>query len=377
MEKGKTKEIFLTYPPQRDVLFVLGAGASHPDGVPLQKDILPLIMNGSVKEISESEIGREVIEFINEYFVFDEKNHHPRLEAIFGFIDYFILQNESLSAKYSTDRLRKIKEYLIKLVHFIVDYRTESKSVYYGMFWKAIAKFNSNISIVTLNYDTLLEQSFGSLFKKFGYIDYSINFMNYEKSEKLKPFNFWIDPRKPLTVDENDNPVAIKILKLHGSLNWKYCNCCNQTLLTPWDRKIDLNKGKFLGYTYPDNVEYEYSCPIDGTDFETLIMPPSYYKELTHNVILPLMAEAGKEIRAAKRIVIIGYSLSDADIHIKALFQKHLSDKQEVIVINRRNPPQIKLRYKSLSKNIKFFEKTFQETVRDNDFMRWLLNPEV
>ncbi len=367
------REIFLTYPAERDVLFVLGAGASHPDGVPVQKEILPLIMNGSIKEIAESEIGKEVIEFVNENFLFDEENNYPRLEAIFGFLDYFILQNESLSAKYKNDRLRKIKEYLIKLLHFIVDYRTEKRSKYYHLFWEAIARFNSNISIITLNYDTLLEQAFDFLFEKFGYIDYAINFMNYEKNEKLKPFNFWIDPRKPVKIKGDFTPVAIKILKLHGSLNWKYCNCCNQTLLTPWDRKIDLNKGKFLGYTYPDNVEYEYSCPIDGTDFETLIMPPSYYKELTHNVILPLMAEAGKEIRAAKRIVIIGYSLSDADIHIKALFQKHLSDDQELIVINRKNSPQIKLRYLSLSRKVKFYDKTFQDAVSDKKFMQQLL----
>ncbi len=367
------RKIFISYPPLRDVLFIFGAGTSHPDGVPLQKEILPMIMNGSIKEIAESEIGGEVIEFVKENFEFDEKLNFPRLEAVFGFLDYFILQNESLSKKYSNERLRKIKEYLIKLLHYIVDYRTEKKSIYYRLFWEAVSEFNSNISIVTLNYDTLLEQAFDFLFEKFGYIDYAINLMNYEKNEKLKPFNFWIDPRKPVAVKETENPVAIKILKLHGSLNWKYCNCCNQTLLTPWDRKIDLNKGKFLGYTYPDKVEYEYSCPIDGTDFETLIMPPSYYKELTHNVILPLMAEAGKEIRAAKRIVVIGYSLSDADIHIKALLQKHLSDKQELLVINRKNPPHIKLRYSSLSKNVKFLEKTFQQCVSDKAFMKSLL----
>ncbi len=374
MSSNNQKEIFLTYPAKRDVLFVLGAGTSHPDGVPLQRDILPLIMNGSVEEIPDSEIGKEVIEFVNENFEFDEANNYPRLEAVFGFLDYFILQNESLSAKYSNEKLRKIKEYLIKLLHFIVDYRTEKKSKYYRLFWESIAEFNPNISIVTLNYDTLLEQAFDFLFEKFGYIDYAINFMNYEKNEKLKPFNFWIDPRKPLSVKANLHPVAIKILKLHGSLNWKYCNCCNQTLLTPWDRKIDLNKGKFLGYTYPDNIEYEYSCPIDGTDFETLIMPPSYYKELTHSVILPLMAEAGKEIRASKRIVVIGYSLSDADIHIKALFQKHISSSQELIVINRKNTPQIKLRYSSITRKVKFYEKTFQETVTDKYFMKKLLS---
>jgi len=36
-------EKFLRYSINRNVVFVLGAGASHPDGVPLQKDMLPMM----------------------------------------------------------------------------------------------------------------------------------------------------------------------------------------------------------------------------------------------------------------------------------------------------------------------------------------------
>ena len=42
------------------------------------------------------------------------------------------------------------------------------------------------------------------------------------------------------------------------------------------------------------------------------------------------MSEASREIRDAKKIVFIGYSLSDADVHIKALFRKQLKPDQEI-----------------------------------------------
>jgi len=81
---------FLSYPDYRDVVFVLGAGASHPDGVPLQKHILPMILHD--EEIAESEIGKSVINFIKDNFKFSsEHNLYPDLESVFGFIDYFIL----------------------------------------------------------------------------------------------------------------------------------------------------------------------------------------------------------------------------------------------------------------------------------------------
>ncbi len=372
MKMAEAREVFLKYSTRRDVVFVLGAGTSHPDGVPLQREILPEILDGSVEEIQNSEIGKEVITFINENFRYNKDVNFPTMESVFGFIDYFLLHNESLNSVYTNAKLRIIKEYLIKLIHFVVDYRTNKKSKYYHLFWEAISKHNPNVSIISLNYDTLLEQAFDFLFEKFGYIDYSIHFMNYEKSEKLKNFNFWIDAQKPLKIKGDALPHAIKLLKLHGSLNWKYCNCCNQTLLTPWDRKIDLNKGKFLGYTYPDNVEYEYSCPLDGTDFQTLIIPPSYYKELTHNVISQLLTEAGKEIRAAKKIVFIGYSLSDADVDILALLKKNISN-QQIIVINRKNPERLKLKYLSVTPNVTFYEKTFEGFVSDENFVEELL----
>ena len=62
---------FLKYSVKRDVVFVLGAGASHPDGVPLQKHILPMILSKKNEEIKNSLIGKTVIEFINDNFKYN------------------------------------------------------------------------------------------------------------------------------------------------------------------------------------------------------------------------------------------------------------------------------------------------------------------
>ena len=371
----RKKEIYLKYPGERDVIFVLGAGASQPDGVPLQKEILPLILTGKIDEITNSKIGGMVIDFINDNYKYGKKaDSFPRLEAVFGFLDYFIQQNESLNSRYTYSRLIEIKEALIKLIHFLIDLKSDKSSAYYNLFWQAVEKYNSNVSIITSNYDTLLEQGFESFFKRFGYIDYSIHLMNYDKIHKEKKFTKWINPTGIIKIDENENPVPIKILKLHGSLNWKYCNCCNQTLLTPWDKKIDLQKGKFLGYTYPENVEYEYYCPLDGTDFQTLIIPPSNIKILTHPVISQVISESSREIRSTKKIVFIGYSLSDADVHIKALFKKNIDPATEVHVINAKLNKKMKLRFKSLVDKVFFHELPFQNFVESPEVLQELLS---
>jgi hypothetical protein len=367
-------EVFLRYPAYRDVIFVIGAGASHADEVPLQKHLLPMIVGNQINEISDSEIGKIVIKFIKQNFYFNiEKDIFPPLEAVFGFLDHFILHDESLNEEYNNRTLRLIKEYLIKLIYYVVDLKTSKKSKYYNLFWEMIEKFNNNVSILNLNYDTLLEQAFDTLFHKKRFIDYHIPFMNYEPLEPLKQYNYWVNPREPVKVDNNVEPYAYKILKLHGSLNWKYCNCCNQVLLTPWDRKIDLNKGIFVGYTYPDNKEYEYFCPLDNTEFNTLILPPSNIKTLTNPIISQLFAEAAREIRKAKKIVFIGYSLSHTDIHIKALFKKNVNPNTKVLVVNTKDNNVFKANYIPLSKNIEFIPSSFQNLVEDENFFNKIL----
>lgn len=333
-----------------------------------------MIVGNQIPEIYNSQIGKIVISFIKSNFYYNiEKDIFPPLEAVFGFLDHFILHDESLSEFYDNRTLRLIKEYLIKLIYYVVDLKTGKKSKYYQLFWEMIEKHNNNVTILNLNYDTLLEQAFDTLFHKTRFIDYYIPFMNYEPIDSVKKYNYWINPREPIKVKNEAIPYSYKILKLHGSLNWKYCNCCNQVLLTPWDRKIDLNKGVFLGYTYPDNKEYEYFCPLDNTEFNTLILPPSNIKTLTHPIITQLFAEAAREIRKAKKIVFIGYSLSHTDIHIKALFRKNINPNSKIVVINTKNNDLFKSNYLPLSNNINFITSTFQAFVENENLIQKIL----
>jgi NAD-dependent SIR2 family protein deacetylase len=371
---GNYTERYLRYPSAREVVFVLGAGASHPDGVPLQENILPMILSGEIEEIAASVIGRQVNDFISDNFFFGpETDACPSLEAVFGFLDYFIQSNESLSARYNNARIREIKENFIKIIHYIVDLQSDKRSQVYHRFWDSIQKYNRNVSIVTLNYDTLLEQAFDFMFRRCGYIDYCIHLMNYDRLRELEAFNFWVNPREPIGICAGENPVPFKIIKLHGSLNWKYCNCCNQTLLTPWDRKIDLNRGVLIGHTFPEQVEYDYYCPIDGTEFQTLIMPPSYIKTLHNPVVSQLFGEAAREIRSTARLVFIGYSLSDADVHIKALLKKHLRPDTDIRVINTKDSRALKQQYLALSERVRFVQTSFEDLVQDDAAMEELL----
>ena len=119
------KEQFIRYQPKRDVLFVFGAGASISDGGPLQRDLLPQILN---EEYEESELARLVKEFIQENFDTESQNT-PSLESVFGYLDYFISKKESLKGGYTTLKLIGIKEALIRLIHHRISVSKTRKGI--------------------------------------------------------------------------------------------------------------------------------------------------------------------------------------------------------------------------------------------------------
>ena len=114
------------------------------------------------------------------------------------------------------------------------------------------------MEVITLNYDTLLEDSFDFLYPDRGAIDYCINLMNYDHSSGMDAFNWWDNPREGLTVWGDSKPIPIKIMRIHGGLNWKYCKTCSKILLTPWDTDIDLNSGSFVHNDYEINEQLFY-----------------------------------------------------------------------------------------------------------------------
>jgi len=327
-----------------DVVFVFGAGASYDDGAPLQDEILPIILSGQLKDIESSATGQAVCGFLRDNFAWDARaGIYPTLESVFGFLDYFINQNEHLSAAYPNAEIRAVKEGLIKLIHYVISEKSNRRAMVYKSFWSAVLRHNANLSILTLNYDTLLEEALQAVDHRAG-IDYCIHLMDHG--------------------DAGGGPGAFRIMKGHGSLNWKYCSCCNQVLLTPWDTKIDLDAAG----------EKRYCCPVDGSELETLIIPPSHIKRISHPVVSQILNISLRTIRACRKVVFVGYSFPDADVHFKALFKKALINNQEIYVVNRTIDQKLKLNYTALAEGIKFIEAPFAGFIKNEPLVEELLS---
>jgi len=181
------------------------------------------------------------------------------------------------------------------------------------------------------------------------HLDYGINFINFERRSD------WKRPNKN---------KAVLLLKIHGSLNWLYCPTCNHIELTP--RK----KGAIKAF-------YEVKeCSECKTPMEPVIIPPTFYKEMTNPFIQKVFLKADKVLRSAERIFICGYSFPDADLHIKYLLKRaeqFRGETPEIYVINnhpnkteqQKNEEKQRIsRFFKNKENIHYTDLSFEEFAR-------------
>lgn len=351
---------------QPELVFLFGAGASYGDGIPVQSDLIPLIINDEDLQLSKSRAGRQIREFLKDNF--STKDRFPTLEEVFGFIDFHINNELSLSKKWTLKELRDLKLNLSKVLHYVISSKTK-QSEYFRAFWEKIKAHRKEIGVVTTNYDTLIDEAFDSIYSEY-LIDYCVDLINFRYPDEITSFDWWVNPNQPVTQFGKERPIRTKLLKIHGSLNWKYCDCCGQVGLTPWQHGINLKTDSFESF-YESEIT---SCPFDRNKLSSLIQVPTHLKTNTNFIFNKLYDEAGYTIRGAKTLVIVGYSFPEADVHIRAMIKRNFGTNNQIIVVNKSSAKDLIYRYESLSKNVEYHEMTFERFIKSRLFERIIKN---
>jgi NAD-dependent SIR2 family protein deacetylase len=345
---------------QPTTVFIFGAGASYDDGVPLQANILPLIIKDEDPQLKYSETAKRLRGFLTEHFAHGEQT--PSLEEVFGFIDFFINYNLALSKQWGVKELIEIKGDFSKTVHYLISKSTQ-KSVAFRKFWKKVRSIEPEVGVITTNYDTLIDEAFDAIYPEC-LIDYCLDFINFRHPNAGVPFDWWIDPKKPTEHFEYNRLTRIKLIKIHGSLNWKYCSCCGQIALTPWQHQYNLKLDSFQSFFESQITE----CPFEGARLISLLQMPTHLKSNNNFIFSKLYDEASYLVGNAKQLVFIGYSFPEADVHIRALVRRCFSEDGKIIVINKSRAKDLKYRYEGLAKNVDYYEYTFERFVKSRIF---------
>ena len=227
---------------------------------------------------------------------------------------------------------------LKRIVLFIDKLRNNSDLKKYDFFAEWICK--NKIDVVSLNYDTLVEEIIENWHIE---NDYKVFNMADLYSDggilPLKSRGLLIDTEMAIA-ETNQFRKYLRlphIYKLHGSVNWKWAGK-NQTdpIYCSWD-------------AYPNKR---------GEDLIPYIIPPIYDKQpfYGHTAIASIWKQAFRSLVFAEELYIIGFSFPASDISLQYMFKAvlQMNKNLKVYVINTKesvdpsNPSYIKKRYEDV-----------------------------
>ena len=160
-------------------------------------------------------------------------------------------------------------------------------------------------SIVTTNYDCCMDRS---LIKNKMPFSYTIEFANGEVLNSVQE-------------------EAVQLIKLHGSLNWFYCETCQVVRLLDIEQAVR---------NYENNLaEYPIIsvCRECGGQSRGLLVPPHAMKFDVAPPLQPLIAYAAQAFTGKSLIVVVGFSFSDADLYISRMLIKAMQSSEETKLV--------------------------------------------
>lgn len=309
-----------------NIVFLLGAGASAPSNIPTVNLLLPELLKRAKK------IGREDLDRLAKFCEERElKNIEDLLTAAYisnfavknrnvnSLLKYFLMNDDKAQQKFlrslesDASSISFLQDTLQTLFGLLASTMISAKPNQTHEEIVKFAKTHQKCSIITTNYDGCMDEAILRAGMKLkNYINEDSYFINVDDIDKLKEHQ------------------PINLIKMHGSINWAYCDSCQGV------KEFDL---LFLKESYEENkLSYPVMglCKICGGLSRPLLVPPLSFKILMFPKLIDLWNSAKEEIEKADYLIVIGYSFAEADTYITKIVARSMSvnKNQRMIVVN-------------------------------------------
>ncbi|MCL5237383.1 MAG: hypothetical protein M1353_06015 [Nitrospirae bacterium] len=327
-----------------DTVFVLGAGFSSNAEMPVQE----AIMKNIASSLRTTAYYKNVLELYSKLFNIRDKrllNRIP-LEDVFTFLDRSVSNREDINNLH-LDEILHAQASMRKLIAMILnknlkafaryDKFAEKRRCYNSFFQNLInrrkaALAKDEFSIVSLNWDTIPEYFISSISRtkrlKRIRVDYTCYDYGYNTRDHI-----------PSIYLKTSKYFNLKLMKLHGSLNWGYCSSCGRLYV------------KYSESSPP--VFYEKKEAVckhcSQTNLKRLMITPTLVKDLNNTHLKMIWHNALMDLQEAKRIVFVGYSFPLADFEFRYILTKAIAGskgkRKKKIRVILYPPNDFKLKY--------------------------------
>jgi hypothetical protein len=318
---------------QLDFAFVLGSGFSSNAGMPTQAEFTEALLGGRGAEAGQSGSVVEFLRgFVSKAFNHGESakaKHWPELEDLFTCVDLSANTGHNLGPTFNAGYLRTVRRALIYRIFTMLRERYKAAQEAKGLGLRELDGFFKRIPwaqsvFISTNWDTVLEEKLEEV-QHVASFDYGCGAI----AGNLHP-----DGLKRLKVEGS----RAKVVKLHGSINWLYCDACRKVFWLPPGQSNKV-AGQLLGERDWEIIEGRrreridpYLCIGCGADaLGTRLATFSFRKALDFPMFEKSWFAAERWLRRAKTWVFVGYSLPAADFEFKFLLKR--------VQLSRENQP--------------------------------------
>ena len=352
-------------------LYILGAGASKDDGAPLMNEFFECAFRGiGGRIIPDPDTGKKAVGFNGTFGLPDKEEEIEIYERLAKILDQkygtqFQKDIHSIRTRaepsFSSKACINVEQVLSEIDQAIRDgtdfygqrERTELESIRDDLYYLIFDTLGNTLVsdrhdryltfvnrklihgeihiVITFNYDVLLELALTDR-KLFCQNKYENSAFNVENCRDGKfPWSYELDF---IDLDGLESCYSIssdfvKVLKLHGSLNWSRCPKCSGLLV----------RVPFHYCAYKSFVQRETNCPRCDVAVEPVLIPPSMYKNIEHHPNLRKIRDLSCYwLSQADTISVIGYSLPQSDEHILGLLKHAGKGKRRGYILNIVNP---------------------------------------
>ena len=314
---------------RKSSVYIVGAGFSKYAGLPLQRDFTEALLE---PRAIEAHPLRPLVDhlggFVHDVFDHNESakaKYWPNLEDVFTNIDLAANTGHHLGSAHAPASLRTTRRVLLARMMLMLNERYIQAEAEKSPDWEKLDRFFGALDItrsafISINWDTVIERRLAGRRDVDGF--------DYRCGAKAAKFG-----KKGNIISSRSLPkasTAVPVVKIHGSVNWLYCDNCRRLywfsaddavavamqLITPEEGKKKLHL---------EDVEQcaKWRClNCAMVPLTTRIATFSFLKALDFPMFERSWLSAEQLLKDADKWVFIGYSLPAADYEFKHLLKR-------------------------------------------------------
>jgi len=344
------------------VTYFLGAGATRADypSIPLMDELLhEILRSGSAESLLKS--------FLAEIFGPEclrpaaQAQERPRIDDVFTLIDASLSGKAPPPGGKSREVLIEARRHLIASIGRVL---AKAIGEDHGRVARKFATSlpEGNTTLISTNYDIVMDNALLERSPKNVNYGVPVREAVHRRGDLIAGRFDEIHHYRPIPgSQEIIRRGGIPLLKLNGSLNWLYCPRCDEldiTLLQGTGAVALLDEPK-LGRCCQDRCTSPY---------EPVLVGPSLEQRYEHRVLRDTWTRTERALLASTRLVVIGYSIPDADYLIRAMLARTFASRSHLVTVVTmpKTPPDQRLleqRFKRLFPHCSFLAEGFEHFV--------------